>query len=85
MCAFSMSSVLFFSFRVLPLQCFALVRVMFPFFRLMSLTFSHVSSIGLVPKSFDIDRNSAIFGCAFAMSIFSCSVEGILGCLSYRL
>ena len=78
----SMSRVVDFSFNVLPLQCFALVMVTTPFFRFMSLTFSHVSSIGLVPKSFDIERNNAIFGLAFAMSMFRCSVVGILGSLS---
>ena len=60
MYAFSIFVVFVFSFNVLPTQCFALVMVTVPFSRSMSLVFSHVSSIGLVPKSFDIERNSAI-------------------------
>jgi len=77
-----MSKVFAFSFKALPLQCFALVMLTIPFFRSMSLICSHVSSIGLVPKSFDIDRNSAIRVLAFAINIFICSVVGIFGNLS---
>jgi len=77
-----MSKVFVFSFIVLPLQCFALVMLTVPFFRSMSLICSHVSSMGLVPKSFDIDRISAIRVLAFAISMFICSVVGIFGSLS---
>ena len=80
----SMAKVLFVSFNVLPLQCFALVMVTIPVFRSMSLICSHVNSMGLVPKSFDMDRNNAIRVDAFAISMFRCSVVGIFGILSYR-
>lgn len=83
MCALSISRVVVFSFSVLPTQCFALVMFTIPFSRLMSLICSHVSSIGLVPKSFDIDRNSAIRGLAFDMSMSIFSSVGIFGSLSY--
>ena len=77
-----MSKVFIFSLIVLPLQCFALVMLTIPFPRSISLICSHVSSIGLVPKSFDIDRNSAILVLAFDISMFICSVVGIFGSLS---
>ena len=80
----SMAKVLFVSFSVLPTQCFALVMVTIPVFRSMSLSCNQVSSIGLVPKSFDMDRNRAIRMDAFAISMFRCSVVGIFGILSYR-
>ena len=64
--------------------CFAPVKLTIPFCRLMSATFNHVSSIGLEPKSFDIDRNSAILGLAFDISMLSFSSVGIFGSLSYR-
>ena len=77
-----MSKVFVFSFKALPLQCFALVMLTIPFLRSMSLICSHVSSIGLVPNSFDMDKNSAIRVLAFAISMFICSVVGIFGGLS---
>jgi len=85
MYAVSIFVVFVFSFNVLPTQCFALVMFTVLFSRSMSLVFSHVSSIGLVPKSFDIDRNSAILvlACDISMFIF-CSV-GIFGSLSFLL
>lgn len=82
MYVFSISRVFVFSFNALPLQCFALVILTIPFVRSMSLICSHVSSIGLVPMSFDMDRNSAIRVLAFAISMFICSVVGIFGSLS---
>jgi len=85
MYSFSISRVFVFIFNALPLQCFALVMLIIPFVRSMSLICSHVSSIGLVPKSFDSDRNSAILVLAFDISMFNCSVVGIFGSLSYRL
>jgi len=84
MCCFNMSKVFVFSFSVLPLQCLALVIVTVPFSRFMSLTFNHVNSIGRVPRSFDMDKISAIFGLACAINMFKCSVDGIFGSLSYR-
>lgn len=83
MYCFSISRVFVFSFPFLPMVCLAPVMLTVPFCRLMSATFSHVSSMGLVPKSFDIDRNSAIRGLAFDISMFMCSSVGILGILSY--
>jgi hypothetical protein len=50
---------------------------------LMSATFSHVSSMGLEPKSLDIDSMSAIRGLACDISMFMCSSVGIFGSLSY--
>lgn len=85
MYCFSMSRVFAFSFNALPTQCFALVMFTIPFFKSMSLICSHVSSIGLVPKSLDIDRNNAILVLAFDISMFSFSVVGILGSLSFLL
>jgi len=85
MYAFSICSVFVFSFSVLPTQCFALVMFTVPFSRSMSLVFSHVSSIGLVPRSFDIERNSAILVLAFDISIFIFSSVGIFGSLSFLL
>jgi len=84
MCCLSMSSVFGFSFPFLPMVCFAPVRLIIPFCRSMSLTCNHVSSIGLVPRSLLIDRNSAILGLAFDISMFIFSSVGILGSLSYR-
>ena len=75
----SISRVLVFSFRILALQCFADIMFIVPFSRFMSFSFSHVSSIGLVPSSFDIDNISAILGLAFDISMFSFSVVGIFG------
>ena len=82
MYCFSMSRVLVLSFKVLALQCFALVMFTVPFFRSMSWILSQVSSMGLVPKSLDIERNSDIRVVACAISLLSCSVVGILGILS---
>ena len=76
-----MSRVLDFSFNALGLQCFALVMFTIPRFRSMSLICSHVNSMGLVPKSLDMDRNSAILGLALAISISSFSAVGIFGSL----
>ena len=85
MYVFSISRVLDFSFRILALQCFADVMFTVPFSRFMSLIFSHVSSIGLVPSSFDMDSISAMRVVACDISMLSCSVVGIFGSLSYRL
>jgi len=82
MYCFSISRVLVFSFNALPTQCFADVMFTIPFSRSMSLSFSHVSSMGLVPKSFDMDKNSAIRGDAWDMSMLSFSSVGIFGSLS---
>jgi len=73
------------SFPTLPTVCLAPVMWVTPFWRLMSETFSHVSSMGLVPKSFDIDWNSAILVFAFEISMSIFSSVGIFGSLSYRL
>ena len=85
LCAFSMFSVFVFSFSVLPTQYFALVMFTVPLSKSMSLVFSHVSSIGLVPKSFDIERNSAILVLACDISMFSFCSVGIFGSLSFLL
>ena len=82
MYCFSMSRVLDFSFSVLPMVCFAPVMFTKPVFRSMSLIFSHVSSIGLVPMSLDMDRNSAILVLALAINLSRFSVVGIFGSLS---
>lgn len=82
MCAFSISRVLGLSFPFLPIVCFAPVMLIMPFCRLMSAIFSHVSSMGRVPKFFDIDRNSAIRGAALLMSMSIFSSVGIFGSLS---
>ena len=84
MYVFSISRVFVFSFPFLPMVCFAPVMFTVPFCRLMSATLSHVSSIGLVPKSLLMDRNSAILVLAFDISMFSFSSVGIFGSLSYR-
>jgi len=83
MYCFSISSVLGLSFPFLPTVCFAPVMLTMPFWRLMSAIFSHVSSMGLEPKSFDIDRNSAIFVFALDISMLIFSSVGIFGSLSY--
>lgn len=85
MYCFSMSSVFVFSFPFLPMVCFAPVRLIIPFCRLVSATFSHVSSMGLEPKSLLIDRNSAILVLAFDISMLSFCSVGIFGSLSYRV
>ena len=85
MYVFSISRVFGFSFSILALQCFADVMFTVPFSRFMSLICSHVSSMGLVPSSFDIDRISAILVLAFDISMLSFSSVGIFGSLSYRL
>ena len=82
MCCFSISSVLGLSLRVLPIVYFAPVRLVTPVFRSISFGFNHVTSIGRVPKSLDIDRNSAMRVVACAISLLSCSVVGIFGSLS---
>jgi len=79
----SISKVFVFSFPFLPMVCFAPVKLTVPFCRLISATFSHVSSMGLEPKSFDIDRNSAMRVLAFDISMLIFSSVGILGILSY--
>ena len=81
----SISRVFVFSFSILALQCFADIMFTVPFVRLKSLTFSHVSSIGLVPNSFDSDRINAILVLAFDISMLSFSSVGIFGNWSYRL
>jgi len=48
----------------------------------MSWILSQVSSMGRVPKSLDIERNSDIRVVTCAISLLSCSVVGILGILS---
>jgi len=82
MYCFSISKVLGLSFPTLPTVCLAPVMWVTPFCRLTSVTFSHVSSIGLVPRSFDIDRNNAILVLAFDINILSFSSVGIFGSLS---
>jgi len=82
MYCFSMSRVVALSLSVLPMVCFAPVMLTTPLFRSMSLTCSHVSSTGRVPKSLDMDRNSDILGLAFAIIRFIFSVAGIFGNLS---
>ena len=74
MYCFSISRVLGLSFPTLPTVCFAPVMLTVLFSKSMSETFSHVSSTGLVPRSFDMDRINAILGDAWdiSMSIFSC-------------
>ena len=67
------------------MQCFTLVIVTIPFFRSMSLIFSHVSSIGLVYSSFYMDSISAMRVVACDISMLSRSVAGIFGSLSYFL
>ena len=81
----SISRVFDFSFNILALQCFADVMFTVPFSRFMSLICSHVSSMGLVPSSFDMDKINAILVLAFDISILSFSSVGIFGSLSYRL
>jgi hypothetical protein len=78
MCCFSISRVLGFSLPFLPMVCFAPVMLTIPFCRLMSVILSHVSSIGLEPRSLDIDRMSAIRGVACDMSIFTFSSVWVL-------
>ncbi len=85
MYSLSISRVLVFIFSILALQCFADIMFIVPFCRLMSLSFSHVSSIGLVPSSFDMDSISAMRVDACDISMFSFSVVGIFGSWSYRL
>ena len=85
MYSLSMSRVLVFSFSILALQCFADIMFTVPFCRLMSLVCSHVSSIGLVPSSFDMDSISAMRVVACDISMLSCCVVGIFGSLSYFL
>jgi len=85
MYSLSISRVFVFSFSILALQCFADIMFTVPFCRLMSLSFSHVSSIGLVPSSFDMDNISAMRVVACDISMLSCSVVGIFGSWSYRL
>jgi len=79
----SISRVAGFSLPFRPMVCFAPVTLTIPFSKLMSDTFSHVSSMGLVPMSLLIDKKRLILVFALAMirSIFS-SI-GIFGCLSY--
>ena len=79
----SISRVFVLSFPFLPTVCFAPVMQIVPFCRLMSATFSHVSSMGLEPKSFDIDKNSAMRVLAFDISMLIFSSVGIFGSLSY--
>jgi len=79
---FSMSNVVAFTFSVLPTQCFALVMFTVPLSRFTCLTCSHVNSIGLVPRSLLIERNSAMRGLALDMSMLIFSSVGIFGCLS---
>ena len=81
----SISRVFVFSFSILALQCFADIMFIVPLCRFTSLSFSHVSSIGLVPSSFDMDNISAMRVVACDISMLSCSVVGIFGSLSYRL
>ncbi len=81
----SISMVLGLSFPIRPTVCFAPVMLTVPFCRLMSDTLSHVSSMGLVPKFFDIDSINAIRGDAWDISMSIFSSCGILGSLSYRL
>ena len=83
MCCFSISNVFGFNFPFLPTVCFAPVILTIPFWRLIFVTVSHVSSIGLEPKSLDIDRINAILGAACDMSILIFSSAGIFGSLSY--
>jgi len=85
MYCFSISKVLGLSFPTLPTVCLAPVIWVTPFCRLTSVTFSHVSSMGLVPKSFDIERNSAILVLAFEISMSIFSSVGIFGSLSFLL
>ena len=85
MYCFSISKVLGLIFPTLPMVCFAPVMWVTLFCRLMSETFSHVSSIGLVPKSFDIESINAILVLAFEISMSIFSSVGIFGSLSYRL
>jgi len=79
---FNISSVFAFTFSALPTQCFADVMFTIPFSRFMSLTRSHVNSIGLVPRSLLIERNSAMRVLALDMSMLIFSSEGIFGSLS---
>ncbi len=82
MYCFSISRVVVLSFPFRPIVCLAPVMLTSPFWRLMSATLSQVSSMGLVPRSFDIDRMSAIRVPALDISMFSFSSVGILGSLS---
>ena len=85
MYCFSISKVFGLSFPTLPTVCLAPVMLVTPFCRLMSETFSHVSSMGRVPKSFDIESINAIRGDAFDISMSIFSSVGIFGSLSYQL
>jgi len=62
MYAFSISKVLGLSFPIPPAVCFAPVMLTSPFSRSMSETFSHVSSMGLVPSSLLMDSTKDILG-----------------------
>ena len=84
-CCFSISRVVFLSFPILPIVCFAPVMFTMPFWRLMSAAVSHVSSMGLVPMSLLMDSISAIRGDALDMSMLIFSSCGIFGSLSYLL
>jgi len=83
MYCFSISKVVVLSFPILPTVCFAPVILTVPFCRLMSVTFSHVSSMGLVPMSLLMDNINAILGDAWLISISIFSSAGIFGSLSY--
>ncbi len=68
-----------------PKVCFAPMMLTCPVSRLMSPIVSHVSSMGLVPRSFIMLRTRAKSGFALAMQFsIRCSV-GIFGGFSYRL
>ena len=83
MYCFNISKVLGLSFPFLPTVYFAPVKLTVPFCRFISETFSHVNSIGLEPRSLDIDSMSAILGLACDISMFMFCSVGIFGSLSY--
>jgi len=78
MYAFSMSNVRGFSFPFPLSVCFAPMIPTVPLCRSMSPIFSHVSSMGLVPKSFVIDKKRLIRCLAFEINRSIFSSVGIL-------